>query len=158
MRRLLKFLHTLGAIGMMGAMACLLVMLVFAPEPATGAGAAAMAGAMAQVATWVFVPSLALTLIAGLLAIGLTPGYQDAGWVWVKAATGILLFESGFVYVAGPMQAAAKAGARLLAGHVDPAAVARTMTAERNTLWILLAIALANVALGVWRPRLEILV
>ena len=34
MRRLLKFLHTMGAIGMMGSMAALLVMMMAAPAPA----------------------------------------------------------------------------------------------------------------------------
>jgi hypothetical protein len=33
MRRLIKFLHSIGAIGMMGAMACLLVLLALLPEP-----------------------------------------------------------------------------------------------------------------------------
>jgi hypothetical protein len=153
LRRLLKFLHTIGAIGMMGAMACLLVVIMFAPSPTSASGQAGVIGAMAQIATWVFLPSLALTLIAGLLAIAVSPGYHDAGWVWAKAATGILIFEGGFLYVIGPMQAAAKtAGA--LAGRLDPASLARTSIAERNSLWMLLAVAAANVALGVWRPRL----
>jgi hypothetical protein len=154
LRRLLKFLHTMGAIGLMGAMACLLVVLIFAPTPTSLAGQAALMGAMAQIATWVFMPSLALTLVPGLLAIAVTPGYQDAGWVWVKAITGISIFEGGFVYVLGPIQAAAKTGADALAAHLDPAVLARTASAERNTLWMLLAVAAANVALGVWRPRL----
>jgi hypothetical protein len=108
---------------------------------------------MAQIATWVFLPSLVLTLIPGLLAIAVTPGFQDAGWVWLKAATGILVFEGGLLYVAGPIQDAAKKGADMLAGRLDPAILARTFAAERGTLWVLLAVALANVALAIWRPR-----
>ncbi len=154
MRRLLKFLHTLGATGMMGAMACLLAIVSLAPSPAGLAEQAAVLGAMAQIATWVFMPSLALTLIAGLLAIAVTPGYHDAGWVWVKAATGISMFEGGFAYVLGPVQGAARTSASALAGHLDPALVTKLPVAERNTLWILLVIAAANVALGVWRPRM----
>jgi hypothetical protein len=154
LRHLLKFLHTIGAIGLMGAMASLLAIVGLAPAPLSPAAAAAVIGAMAQIATWVFLPSLALTLIAGLLAIGVNPAYYDAGWAWVKAATGILMFEGGFAYVVGPIQAAAKTSADALAGHLDPAAIARLPIAERNTLWILLAITAANVALGIWRPRL----
>ncbi len=138
----------------MGAMACLLAVVCFAPPPASLAGEAAVMGAMARITTWVFMPSLALTLIAGLLAIAATPGYHDAGWVWVKAATGILMFEGGFAYVMGPVQAAAKTSASALAGRIDPALVARLPAGERNTLLILLAITAANVALGVWRPRM----
>ena len=33
MRRMLKFLHTMGAIGPFGAMTCLLVLLAFTPQP-----------------------------------------------------------------------------------------------------------------------------
>ncbi len=154
MRRLLKFLHTMGAIGLMGAMAALVVVMSVAPPPTSLAGQAAVMGAMAQIATWVFFPSMALTLIAGLLAIAVTPGYQDAGWVWAKAATGISIFEGGFLYVLGPIQAAAKTSAAALAGHMDPAIIGKSFGAERNTLWVLLAVALANVALGVWRPKM----
>jgi hypothetical protein len=139
---------------MMGAMACLLVVLIFAPAPKSASGEAAVMGAMAQIATWVFLPSLALTLIAGLLAIAVSPGYHDAGWVWAKAATGILIFEGGFTAVLGPIQESARTAAGALAGHLDGTNVSHLFGAERNTLWVLLAVALANVALGVWRPRL----
>jgi hypothetical protein len=112
-----------------------------------------MVGAMAPIANWVFMPSLVLTLIPGLLAIAVTPGYQDAGWVWVKAATGILIFEGGLISVQGPIQDIANKSAGALAAHLDPAMVARTFASERNTLWVLMAVSLANVVLGVWRPR-----
>ncbi len=154
MRRLLKFLHTIGAIGMMGAMASLVAVMNFAPAPRSLEAEAEVLGAMSEIATWVFMPSLALTLVAGLLAIAVTPGYHDAGWVWIKAATGISIFEGGMVYVLGPLQAAGKLDPHALASHLDPAALARMYGAERNTLWVLLAVAAANVALGVWRPRL----
>ena len=144
----------MGAIGLMGAMACLLVMLSFAPPPTSLATYAAMRGAMGAVATWIFFPSLGLTLIAGLLAIAVTRGFHGAGWAWLKAATGILVFESGFVGVLGPMQAEAERSARALAGQLDPATLTGALAAERNTLWVLLAIATVNVVLGIWRPRL----
>jgi len=138
----------------MGAMACLIVLMHFAPPPASLAGYALMRGAMAEIATWIFFPSLALTLIAGLLAIAVNRAYQNAGWAWVKAATGILVFEGGFVYVLGPIQEEAKRSASALAGQLDPAAITGSYGAERSTLWVLLAVATANVVLGIWRPRL----
>ena len=153
MRHLLKFLHTLGAVGMMGAMATFLV-AVSVPPPASLVGQAALMGAMALVATWVFLPSLVVTLISGLLAMVVSPGYMDAGWVWLKAATGILMFEGGFTAVAGPIQEAGRTSAAALAGHLDAATLSGSFGAERNTLWVLLAVALANIALGVWRPRM----
>lgn len=154
MKRLLKFLHTIGAIGLMGAMASLLVLLDLAPPPTSLAGYALIRGAMGAIATWIFFPSLALTLIAGLLAIAFSRGFHNAGWVWLKALSGVLVFESGFARVLGPMQQEAERSAKALAGQVDPATLAASLGAERGTLWVLLAVAVANVVLGVWRPRL----
>lgn len=155
MRRLIKFLHTIGAIGLMGAMASLVVLLRLAP-PTTSLEAYAQArAAMGEIATWIFFPSLALTLIAGLAAIAVTRGFHNAGWAWLKAATGILIFESGFSGVLGPMQNEAALSAKALAGKADPATLGLSLGAEQGTLWVLLGVATANVVLGVWRPRLS---
>jgi hypothetical protein len=145
----------MGAIGLMGAMASLVVLLSMAPPTIALAEYASVRGAMGAIATWIFMPSLGLTLIAGLLAIAFTDAYHNAGWVWVKAVSGILIFESGFVGILGPMQREAEQSANALAGQADPATLAQSLTAERNTLWILLAVATANIILGIWRPRLS---
>ncbi|XYD11399.1 hypothetical protein R1A27_13900 [Methylobacterium sp. NMS12] len=154
MRRLLKFLHTMGSAGLLGAMASLVVMLGLAPAPSALAGYAATRGAMGAVATWIFLPALAVTLMSGLLAMALNRAFLNAGWAWLKLATGVLMFEGGLVYVQGPMKQEAEQSARALAGLVDPAVLAVSLTGERGTLWVLLAVATANVALGIWRPRI----
>ena len=154
MRRLMKFLHTMGAIGLMGAMVCLVVLLVFTPAPTSLPQYALMRAAMGGIATWIFMPSLALTLIAGLLAIGVNRAYHNAGWAWAKLASGIIAFEWGFTAVLGPMQEQAELSARALAGEVDVATLSASLSSERNSLWVLLAVATANVVLGIWRPRL----
>jgi hypothetical protein len=154
LRRLLKFLHTIGAVGLMGGMAALLVLLNFLPPSTSLAEYAAVRGAMANIATWIFFPSLGLTLISGLVAIAYSKGYHNAGWAWAKALSGILLFESGFVGVLGPMQREAERSAAALDGKVDLTTLATSLSAERNTLWILLAVAAFNIAFGIWRPRL----
>jgi hypothetical protein len=155
MRRLMKFMHTIGAIGLMGAMACLIVLIGFVPKPTTSlADYALMTSAMSGIVTWVFFPSLALTLIAGLLAIAVNRAFHNAGWVWAKLATGILIFEWGFTAILGPMQEEAELSARVLSGGADAALLAASLDAQRNSLWVLLAVAAANVVLGVWRPRL----
>ncbi|MHC2104014.1 hypothetical protein [Methylobacterium sp. CM6246] len=154
MRRLLKFLHTMGSAGLLGAMASLVVLLALVPAPAALPGYAAIRGAMGAVATWVFLPSLAATLLSGLLAMALNRAYLNAGWAWVKLATGVLMFEGGLVYVQGPMNREAERSARALAGLLDPAALAASLEGERGTLWVLLAVSAANVALGIWRPRI----
>ena len=153
MRRALKFLHTLGAIGMMGAMACLLVLLAFTPPPTPVSEYAVMRAAMGAIATWIFLPSLGLTLVAGLLSMGFNPGYHSAGWALAKLATGILVFEGSFAGVVGPMQDEAELSAKVLAGGTDAATLAQSLGSEQNTLWVVLAIAVVNVVLGIWRPR-----
>jgi len=149
----MKFLHTIGAIGLMGAMACLLVLLSFTPAPTELSQYVMMRGAMSGIASWILLPSLALTLVAGLLAMAVNRGFQTAGWALVKLATGILIFEWGFAGIQGPMQEEAEASARALAGQADIAALATSLGAERGPLWVLLAIGTLNVVLGVWRPR-----
>ena len=150
----MKFLHTMGAIGLMGSMACLLVLLSVTPPPSSLSQYALMRGAMSSIATWVFLPSLALTLVAGLLAIAVNRAYHSAGWAWVKLATGILIFEWGFAAVQGPMQQEAELSAQALTGGAETAALAASIGAEMNSLWVLLAVATANVIFGIWRPRL----
>jgi hypothetical protein len=153
-RRLMKFMHTMGAAGQLGSMACLLVLLGFTPAPTSLSEYALMRGAMGGIATWIFLPSLGLVLITGLLAIALNRAYHSAGWAWVKLATGVLIFEWGFTAILGPMQEEAELSARVLVGGADAAMLAASLDAQRNSLWVLLAVAAANVVLGVWRPRL----
>ena len=178
MRRLIKFLHTMGAIGLMGAMACLVVLLAVTPPPPFAAQApmqlshyAMMRGAIGSIATWVLLPSLAMTLVAGLQAMAANPGFHNAGWALVKLATGILIFEWGFAGLVGPMQEEAALSASVLAAQIsgqtlgqmsgqslgqsgDIATLGTSLGAEQGSLYVLLAIAALNVILGVWRPRL----
>ena len=153
----MKFLHVIGAVGQMGAMACLLVLLTFVPAPTSLAEYALLRGAMGGIATWIFLPSLGLILISGLLAMALNRAYHSAGWAWAKLLSGILVFEWGFAAVQGPMQGEAELSARALAHEADPATLATTLGAEWNSLWVLLAVAAVNVILGIWRPRLTTL-
>ena len=157
-RRLLKFLHTMGAVGFLGSMASLLVLLGAAPPRTALAGYAAVRGAMAAVSTWVFLPSLGLSLMAGLLAIAVNRAYHNAGWAWLKLVSGVLLFEGGLQGIQGPMRDEAERSAAALAAHADPATFAaslgQSIGSERAALWVLLAVASANVVLGIWRPKL----
>jgi len=149
----MKFLHTLGAAGLTGALAAVLAVAILAPVSAQGAGGLPVVVALARIAAWIIGPSIVLTVITGLLAIVVTPAFQEAGWVWAKAATGILILEGG-LQALGPIQAAARRGASALTDPSTPADPARLVAAEMNTLWVLLAVGVANIALGVWRPRL----
>jgi hypothetical protein len=45
---------------------------------------AAVRSAIAALVKWLLVPSLALVLVSGLLAIALNRAYRDAGWAWPR--------------------------------------------------------------------------
>jgi hypothetical protein len=137
---------------MMGAMAALAIVMILAPASIGAVGYVPLISVLAKVAAWIIEPSILLTVLSGLLAIAVTPPFQDAGWVWAKAATGILILEGG-LHVLGPIQEEAKRGAAALAASPDPGGVARLLTSEANTLWVLIAVSLANIALAIWRPR-----
>jgi len=136
----------------MGSLAALLILAKLAPPPASLSGYALIRGAMADIAAWVVLPSLVLTLCPGLLAIAVTRAFHDAGWVWLKAATGILIFAGG-LHALAPIQEEARLSAEALAAGLDPATLAGVSTGEISTLWVLLLVSTANVVLGVWRPR-----
>lgn len=153
LRRLLKFLHTMGAVGMIGSMASLLVCMIAAPPPSDLAGYALIHAAMSDIATWILFPSLALTLVPGMLAMAVNNAYKNAGWAWAKLATGVLLFEGGLVYVEGPIREEAKRSAAALAGQLERAEITGSYGAEQSSMWVLLLVCTANVVLGVWRPK-----
>ncbi len=151
-RRLLKFLHTLAAAGLTGAIGAMAAVVILAPAPISTSGYVPIMVEMANIAAWIVGPSMVLTVISGLLAIAANPAFQDAGWVWAKAATGILILEGG-LQVLGPIQEEAKRVAGALGANPDPPSLARLLTSEVNSLWLLLAVSVANIALGIWRPR-----
>ncbi|MEE4204332.1 MAG: hypothetical protein V2I45_11930 [Halieaceae bacterium] len=153
-RHVLKFLHTLGAIGMLGAMACLLAALTLIVDPTEDLQTyAAQRDIMNAIAGWILLPSLGITIVSGLFSMAVVKGYHNAGWAWMKLATGVVMFEGTLLAVQGPIEAEAAKVQQALNGGVDVMALAMTVSAEWSSLWVLGAVAIANVALGVWRPR-----
>lgn len=150
-RRTLKALHEIAAIGVGGGLAACLVIGLTA-NPTSPVEFAAARQAMAAVARYVLVPSLAGVLVTGLLAMVATRAFQDAGWAWLKAALGLSVFEATLVTVGASTQQAA-----LSVAGADPGLLAAVWHSERNTLWLLLALSVANVVLAVWRPKLVVI-
>lgn len=155
MRRLLKFLHTIGAIGYLGGLAAYGFILANAPPIDDLAGHAAVRQTLASTSTWVILPGLYTVLLSGLLALIVHHPFMEARWVWVKAVSGLLLFESSLAAIDAPAQRAARLSEKLLAGNADSIAIQQLMHQEWLAWYVLAAIAVANVALGIWRPRLE---
>jgi hypothetical protein len=150
LRRTLKALHEIAAIGIGGGLAACLV-IGATVNTASPADMIAARQAIASVARYLLVPSLAVVLVTGLLAMAVTRGYRDAGWAWVKALLGLSLFEATLVTVGASGRLA-----ELTAAGTDPGLLASLLHSERNTLWLLLGLSVANVVLAVWRPRLMI--
>ena len=148
--------HHFGSAGVLGAFAACLAMVSFALEPSASLEAyAASRASIAVVCKWVLVPSLLLVLVSGLAALGANPAYHDAGWAWLKALTGLAMFEGTLLTVdSTARQAAELTAAATASGLLDAAALDALISRERGGLWGLLAVAVANVVLGVWRPRL----
>lgn len=148
LRPSLKVLHEIAGIAFGGGLAACLVINLLAPR-ASPAGFAAAREAFAAIAHYVLVPSMAVVVVSGLLAIAATRPYLDAGWAWLKALLGLSVFEATLVTVG-----ASSKQAELVAAAADPAVLAALLQSERNTLWLLIALSAANVVLAVWRPRL----
>lgn len=79
MRRLTKACHEIGAIVMMGSLAVCVVLVLGTTQEDT-ARFAAIRHSIVLVHKYLYVPSLAIAMISGLLAIALTNAYKDAGW------------------------------------------------------------------------------
>lgn len=151
-RRLLKILHEIGATGVLGSFAACIVLIATAPTQSAVAYAAVRV-AIAALMRWLLVPSLALVLISGLLAIAANRAFHSAGWAWLKALLGISLFEGTLLTVGAGAREAADLSAAALAGHGDAARLAQVLHGEWGTLLMLAALSLANIVLAVWRPR-----
>ena len=153
LRKLLKALHEIGAIGAMGSFGACMVLLATAPAKSPIEYAAVLQG-IASITKWLLVPSLALVLISGLLAIAATDAYKNAAWAWVKALLGIGTFEGTLVTVSGSARHAAELSALAAAGGGDPMELAQVLRTEWGGLWVLATLGLINIVLAVWRPRL----
>ena len=154
MRKTLKFLHTLGGVGLLGAMATLVIMLTQLPEPSVAPESyLILRVVMDRIAQWLLLPSLGITLVAGLFSMAVVKGYHNAGWAWMKLATGVLMFEGTLLAIQGPVEAEAALARQVIADGGDLGQLASTVGAEWGSLWVLIGVAVVNVLLGVWRPK-----
>jgi len=153
MRKLLKFFHTMGGIGLTGALLAQLVILQNLPPVESLEAYASARWQMGLVAKWVLFPSLAAVLVSGLLSMAWTDAFHGAGWVWMKLALGVSVFEGTLVAVQGPARREAELAARALAGEIDVSMLATTTSAEWKSTLVILLVAVINVVLAVWRPK-----
>jgi len=153
MRRTLKFLHTVAACGLVGAFLAYLIVLAFAPQ-GTPLAYAQMRQTVGAISNWLLLPSMAVALISGLLAMMVHKPFAELRWVWAKAVLGLSLFEATLAIIGSKATSAAEEAERIVRGESDAAALASIVANEWPTLYVLLALSAAQIALGVWRPRL----
>jgi uncharacterized membrane protein len=149
----MKILHIAGSIGLMGGLAAFMMLLGTGPETSAVAEYAAMRQGLETISRWLIVPSLVATLVSGVLAMAVHFPFQNMGWVWIKAGSGLLAFEASLATIDGPARAAAHASRRALAGEIDGATLASMVDDKWGAWWVLMAIFVLNVVLGVFRPR-----
>jgi len=82
------------------------------------------------------------------------------GWVWIKLAGGVLVFKGSLVGIHGPIRREAEASAAAFEAGGSPdaaniAALGSNLSGEMGVLWVMIVIAVLNIALAIWRPRLR---
>jgi hypothetical protein len=101
------------------------------------------------------VPSLVVVVVTGLLLMGLNRTFGSAGWVWIKALIGLLLVKA-VITINDPAarEIAAMVGQGIATANADALAeLARLTRMEWLGSWLALALAIAAIGFGVWRPR-----
>lgn len=153
MRRTLKFLHSVASCGLIGALACYALILVYAPQE-TPRAYAEMRQTISLICNYLLLPSLGVALVTGLLAMVAHRAFLDTRWAWLKALLGLSMFEATFAIVQSKATTAAAEAAKIAAGAGDAGELAAAVANEWGSLAAIFVLSLAQVALGVWRPRL----
>lgn len=147
-----KTVHDVASIAFGGGLAaCLVIHLT--TDVASPVDFLAARQLFAAIARYVLVPSMAVVVVSGLIALAATRAYLDAGWAWLKALLGLTVFEATLLVV-GSSSRHAEVAAAAAAG--DMATLLPLLRSERITLWLLIALIVVNVVLAVWRPRLMV--
>jgi hypothetical protein len=151
MRKTLKFFHTLAACGLIGALVGYGVILIFAPQD-TPARYADIRFTIDALCDYVLMPSLALALVTGLLSMAVHRPFQEMRWAWIKALLGIGMFEATLGLIQAKADYAAKISAKMVSGEAAPDALDVALANEWTALGAIMAISVANIVLGIWRP------
>jgi uncharacterized membrane protein len=154
MRRLLKFLHSIAACGLIGALAAYAVVLLLAPQD-TPQAYAAMRLTVAALASHLLIPSMAVAIVTGLIAMAVHYPFAQTRWAWMKALLGLGIFEATLGLVQSKATAAADAALEIASGSGHPGAIEAVIANEWMAFGALLTLSITQVALGVWRPSLS---
>lgn len=154
MQKTLKFLHTLASCGFIGGLLGYMIILVKAPQD-TASTYADVRLTISHLCNYILIPSLALVLVTGLLSMAVHRPFQEKRWVWIKALLGLSLFEATLAIVQSKADYAAKISLKIVQGAAKAEALSVALSTEWYSLGALMALSIANIVLGVWRPSLK---
>jgi Predicted integral membrane protein (DUF2269) len=153
MRKALKLFHTLASCGLIGALLGYTIVLIHAPQASPPAYAQARQ-VISMLCNFLLLPSLAVALVTGLFSMVVHRPFQDTRWAWLKAVLGLSMFEATLGIVQSKATTAAVESAKAVTGAAEPGALADALANEWAALAVIMALSIAQVGLGVWRPRL----
>lgn len=153
MQKAIKFLHSLASCGLIGALAGYMIVLIASPQD-TPAAYADMRQSINALSNYLLLPSLAVALVSGLVSMIVQPVFLERRWVWVKALSGLAMFEGTLAIIGAKANHAAEVSIQIAEGTAKPDALDTALAYEWYSLAFITALAVANIALGVWRPRL----
>ncbi len=151
-RRILKILHELAAFGVTGALAAHMILLAMAPTDSPE-GYIAIRRGIEAISGKLLVPSLGVALVTGLFAMAIHRPFQNAGWAWAKLLLAFPLFEGTLATIDSSARYATVFAVDLAEGRADPSRLEALIAVEWRSLFIIMALAVVQTIIGVWRPR-----
>lgn len=153
MRKSVKVIHTLAACGMIGGLVGYLVLVRYGLQ-GTPVQYADLRQAISVLCDHLVVPAMLVTILSGFLSMLVHKPFWRAGWVWVKALTAIGIFEATMAAVKWKAGFAAETSLKIASGEA-PASALEDIDREWGAVAVVIALAVANVIVGVWHPRVE---
>ena len=73
----------------------------------------------------------------------------------MKALLGLSMFEATLAIIQSKANYAAKISAKIASGEASPDALTASIATEWYSLGAIMALSIANIVLGIWRPSLS---
>jgi len=147
--RIIKVVHTLGAIGIMGGVAACVVLRLHGPGPGAE-GWLVVRHQLNALFRYLLVPSTGVCIFSGFLSMFVYKPFWDALWAWAKAGSGVILLQFTFRLKWNALDVTAPLDPS------DPLDLSKALRNEWSGFWVLLGVSLFNVVVGVWRPRFRV--
>lgn len=152
-RRLLKWLHNVSSLGLMGGLVAHIVLVLLA-RAAPLPQALVLRRAIEALCDRLMYPAVLVMLLSGLLATVATRAFYNAGWVWLKVGLGIPVLEVSMSAIRRSAHEIAALTAQALAGRPDAEGLSEALYREWAGLWMVIVLSVINVALAIWRPKI----